>query len=139
MGLTGGLISLICVIIGLIGLIGGLIGLIGSLISLIGGLISGGLISLFSHNLNLNDEALGGMGLSISNLSVSQSRSSELEMLAHLKKTAKTINRPSQINRHSWLGMFRNVYGRSWMFWKFFVYFWIFLDVLEHLGIFGDF
>ena len=77
MSLIGGLIVLICRIISLnSGIIGLISGLIGNLIGLISGLISGGLISLFSlfsHNLNLNDEALFGMGLLISNLSVSES------------------------------------------------------------------
>ena len=51
---------------GLIGLIGGLMD---GLIGLMCGLISGGLISLFSlFSLNLNDETLGVIGLSISNL-----------------------------------------------------------------------
>ena len=75
-GLICGIIGFICGLIGIIGgLIGLIIGLIGSLIGSIGSLISCGLISifsLFSHNLNLNDEALGGMGLSNSNLSVIQ-------------------------------------------------------------------
>ena len=93
-GLIGGLIGLIrgisSIFNGLISLISGIIGLIGGLvdglIGIIYGLISGGLISLFIlFSLNLNDETVNGIGLSISNLCVSQSGASELEMLAHLK------------------------------------------------------